>query len=348
MGDVVHQGTINGFINLEVEAINGNIDFSLSSIGNVIELNSVTMTAQSINTGYIGAVNNISLTSSTGSIVFDRLISNGVVDLISGQNITTINNSINDDVVATTLNTVTAAGYSSTLTTAISNFSALNTGAGIIAISNTGSINLNGIDNNNGVVYVSATGNISQNGDILISNGSNDLTLMSGSGITMVEPVTTVINQGDITYSAYDDITISELTINAGDGLISVISQTGNIVTTNTAVSINEPHINAQNAGFIAPNGSLGVGSNPFVFNVPGKLTIFTQYSVPPLFYVTPAEFDDSSTHTNPADISSILGGDQRTQFAELSTVDPAIFSEVRNFEEEETAILLPDDQLYN
>ncbi|MCK5336745.1 MAG: hypothetical protein KAQ67_11305, partial [Gammaproteobacteria bacterium] len=355
--NVSHTGSIDGFVNLTVST-NNNIEFSASDIGQVTPLNTVNMTAEVINAGKINALNGITMESTLGNIVFDQLNSQSEINLTSAGSIssnTYINTSgytdISSDVLIT--NSIDGVfGLNGDLFTSVNDYSAINTGIGGILISNIGTITLSGIEILDGDILINATGSINQTGDIIIQQGTNNLTLTAGDEITMFEPAKSVISHGNIIYQALNTITISELTITGGDGIendnILIETDLGDIATTNVGISLNEPDVTANVVSFVAENGSLGVGAQQFVINADKLVTIATVFSNQPFYVVAPENgVIDSSTVVSPTDASSLLGGDQRTQFSDLSAVDPTIFTEVRNFEEDETAILLPEDQLY-
>jgi hypothetical protein len=49
----------------------------------------------------------------------------------------------------------------------------------------------------------------------------------------------------------------------------------------------------------------------------------------------------------NVAETKAEVGGSQRTEVDALAIIDPAIFTQVKNFTEDESPIKLPEDQLF-
>ena len=350
-GNVVYAGDINGSNSLTVNALQGIANFASSNIGQNIALDTVTMIATDILVGNINAVNNISLTSLSGGTSFDSLTSSGNVVLNSSAEV--VSNSVNALEISTSdlqINSVNGVyGSSGPMLIDVDSLSINNVDNGNISLSEAGSLRVDQLSNQNGSISLTSVGSITQAGDISVSQGgANDIYLRSDDAITMIEPALTSNAFGDIDYHAENDIIVSQ--VSAPNGRVTLTSDSGNVYTTNVPPSLANPDITGSEIQVNTENGSFGQGQFYFVLSSPGgDVLINSVFNVRPVFtQPPPTNVDIFGTTINPVDAASLLGGDQRTQFSELSTIDPTIFTEVRNFEEEETAILLPEDQRYS
>jgi len=150
-----------------------------------------------------------------------------------------------------------------TLTTAVSSYTASNTGSGDISLDNNSAADLDvtGVSQTGGAISIETDGNLTQSGDITSAGGQINVT--AGGAITMLVGTITNSNGGDITYSNDDDevpgaggdITLGTLqacdNCPTGGGAIRVLAD-GNIVG-NPGAS----HVSAVSA-WLSAGGDIG------------------------------------------------------------------------------------------
>ncbi|HEY5604375.1 MAG TPA: hypothetical protein VIM41_14840, partial [Gammaproteobacteria bacterium] len=227
--------------------------------------------------------------------------------------------------------------------------SASNTGtnAGAIQISTTGTLTQQGGITSNGNVNLSAGGQYSQLGNISVTDNAARVDVVStNSGITMDDAANTATAGGDISYTASNTVDVSSLNAVYGGGRVDITSATGDIYSTR-APNRARPNVTGGSAVFTAPTGSLGTITRPLVINVPGAVVINTLSSVDPLFLVQPEPLiNQSRVRFGISDAKAEVGGSQRTEVDALAIIDPAIFTKVKNYREDDSPIKLPPDQL--
>ncbi|NOZ54442.1 MAG: hypothetical protein GXP08_15135, partial [Gammaproteobacteria bacterium] len=192
-----------------------------------------------------------------------------------------------------------------------------------------------------------AAANIAQSGNINVSAATASVNVSSNNGsITMADGFITQTAGGDITYTANTDVTVSTLDAVYQGGDVRITSTTGSILSARDPVRT-LPNVSANNATFIAPTGSLGTRNRPLVINA-RNVFIRTLNSAPPVFTTRPDRIEDLSRVLLGAnEAKAEVGGNQRTEVDSLAILDPAIFTRVKNYREDDYAVMLPDDQLY-
>jgi len=197
----------------------------------------------------------------------------------------------------------------------------------------------------NGVSLSAA--DVTQSGNINVSNTSANVSVTSNRGnITMVDGFVTRTTGGNITYTADANVTVSTLDAIYGGGDVRISSATGSILAARDPVRT-LPNVSANNATFIAPTGSLGTPERPLVINA-RNVFIQTVTSAPPVFTTRPDRIEDlSRVLLGVNEAKAEVGGNQRTEVDSLAIIDPAIFTQVKNYREDDNAVKLPEDQLY-
>jgi hypothetical protein len=257
------------------------------------------------------------------------------------------------------------------LQTAVNTLSVSNAVSGNINISNSGDLTIESISNaassaNGGSVTVAGSGSITQSGQISAGNnvsltagssyaqqgnitGINDVNVTAQNGtITMQDGTRTDSAGATITYTSPQTVTVSSLDAVYGQGRVEVSSGQGNIISSR-APDLSRPNITGNYAVFDAPFGSLGEPGRPLVINVPGTVVINTFTSVAPIYIALPANIIDTSRLL--FDINEAIaevGGNQRTEVDALAIIDPAVFTQVKNYSEDLYPVKLPPDQLLN
>jgi hypothetical protein len=190
-----------------------------------------------------------------------------------------------------------------------------------------------------------------QQHNISVADNSANITVTSSNGgITMKDDntfsATTTTTGGDITYSARDTVNVNSLDAVYGEGAVEIDSATGDILSTRFP-DVSRPNVTGGSAFFDAQFGSLGAIGRPLVINVPGSVVIQTLTSVDPIFLVEPDPLiNQSRVLFGVNDAKAEVGGSQRTEVDALAIIDPAIFTKVKNYREDDTPIKLPADQL--
>jgi len=189
---------------------------------------------------------------------------------------------------------------------------------------------------------------VTQRGNINVSDTAASVNVSSSNGnITMVDGFATETTGGNISYIANGNVTVSTLNAIYGGGDVRISSATGSILAARDPVRT-LPNVSANNATFVAPTGSLGTPERPLVINA-RNIFIQTLTSAPPVFTTRPDRIEDlSRVLLGVNEAKAEVGGNQRTEVDSLAVIDPAIFTQVKNYREDDNAVKLPDDQLYN
>ncbi len=269
----------------------------------------------------------------------------------------------------------------------VGNAATLFAGAGDIALSNTdfqstltataaNTISVNDVTNLS-VVNVSAANNVEliAAGSIITQSGtisSNRVALTAVNGIdvtTQAARLKVDNTSGDITINNTGDVileslkTVGDITLNndanismlAGSvdadydtGIINMTTATGSFLGLGTPDE-NLPDITAFSGTFIGRQGSFGSAVRPLVIRIKDTIIINTRQSVTPTYVpVDPRVISDiSDIQFDFIDASNAVAGEQLITLEELEDIDPAIFSDVRNYSYGQIAIRLPRDQLF-
>jgi ribosomal protein S8 len=226
---------------------------------------------------------------------------------------------------------------------------AFNTGttAGGVQISTTGSLTQQGQIFSNGNVSMAAGGQYSQLENITVIDSAARINVSStNDGITMNDAANTNTAGGDISYTASSTVDVSSLDAVYGEGRVEITSFNGDILSTR-APNRARPNVTGGSAFFNAELGTLGTIGRPLVVNVPGAVVINTLTSVDPIYLVTPEPLiNQSRVLFGISDAKAEVGGNQRTEVDALAIIDPAIFTKVKNYREDDSPIKLPADQL--
>jgi len=150
------------------------------------------------------------------------------------------------------------------------------------------------------------------------------------------------------------DITFMAGSVDAGYDVGSILMTTegGSFLGHGETPDFDNADIVAREARFVDSQllGDFGSVSRPLVLRVRDYVLIAVRTIVNPLFADPQPEIDTSESliHLNAFDtISSIIGG-QFVVVEELEDVDPAIFTDVRNYNHDDVAVKLPRDQRYD
>ena len=181
---------------------------------------------------------------------------------------------------------------------------------------------------------------------LFVENGTNQINI-DNTGVVTLERLK---NTGDITFNNDADIYVKPGSIDAGfnNGTLFLKTETGSFLGLGEA-NPNNPDITAYAGIFFGLQGTFGTIKRPLVLNVQDSVLINSRSSLNPIFYPSqPRTVDDRSLlQFNAFDALSTLSGGQLVELETLAEINPAIFTDVRNYASAEIAIRLPRDQLY-
>ena len=341
--------TVSGTAQFDAAGNNAMLDGAANDLGIVA--------ASNVNEFSVTDVNDIGLAAISASSVIVN----------AGGQISSTGANISAD--SAQLNAQNGVGNNAAIQTTVRSLSATNSSSGNINISNAGNLTIASIDNaatsaNGGSVTVTGNESITQSGQI---SAGNNVSLSAGGGyaqqanitatnnvsvtaengaITMVDGTRTDSAGATITYNSPQTVTISSLDAVFGQGRVEVSSDQGNILSSRTP-DLSQPNVTGNYALFDAPFGSLGEPGRPLVINVPGTVVINTFTSVAPIYIALPDTVVDTSRLL--FDINEAIaevGGNQRTEVDALAIIDPAVFTQVKNYSEDLYPVKLPPDQL--
>ena len=181
---------------------------------------------------------------------------------------------------------------------------------------------------------------------LFAENGTNQINI-DNIGVVTLEHLK---NTGDITFNNDADIYVKPGSVDAGfnTGTLVLKTETGSFLGLGEA-NPNNPDITAYAGIFFGLQGTFGTIKRPLVLNVQESVLINSRSSLNPIFYPNqPRTVDDRSLlQFNAFDALSTLSGGQLVEVETLAEINPAIFTDVRNYASAEIAIRLPRDQLY-
>ncbi len=317
---------------------------SLTANGNISDNNSSAVTVSGTATFDAG----------TGNITLANTDFQGTLSVTAANNITV------NDATALQLGNLTAANsIDLTAATSISGGTlsaprvALLASNGINATTATAALDVQNIDQGNTLASGDVTINNNQTVDIIRLHSYTGA--QGGSNGTAV---------GDVTLNNSADVTVSAGSIDTGYNNPGGVSQSSPGPTftmeltgggslrarANSAGDINNADITAYYAVFTIFPGDFGWPGRQLILNLNNGGFISANRSVYPR--LTPPgptnEFQDlSKIPFNFFDVGSALAGEQLIKVEALEDIDPAIFSDVRNYTYGQIAIRLPRDQLF-
>ncbi len=358
---------------LVINTTTGNIDLSsaTNSLAGSLTLNAPGSVSVINNTATsIAGINSNSLNvNSTGAITQTGIITTGSTTLRSDSNITLalgndlssldISNAVDvrvNDINALTIGNIAASGSVNItsngliLGTISSSDITLNSGSGSIVGTGTNF-------DRNGTVVLTANGGISVdlaiNGSLTATNSASGDIDVTKSGDLYLEDITNNnANGGFNLISNGGDVTIKKITLdydNPNAEANFTFNQTGSIYGDQSTF----PHIRANRAIFnMQLSGSVGRSNvEPIVtdvkdyIEVTGALGTYIRY----LNGVFDGTFNGENEYKNIAlQIIENLAGQQLIEVETLAEIDPAIFTDVRNYSNSDIALMMPSDQRYD
>ncbi len=185
-------------------------------------------------------------------------------------------------------------------------------------------------------------------------NGVGQININNRGTITL-ERLATI---GDIEFNNTDlngsDIYFVPGSVDAGydDGALLMTTEGGSFLGVGGVPSFENADIVARAATFVDASfsGTFGSIARPLVLRVRDIATISVRTSFSPLFAAPLPEINDSASlfSFSSFDTISALAGGQLVEVESLVDVDPAIFTDLRNYNNDEIAVRLPNDQLFD
>ncbi|MFK5914031.1 MAG: filamentous hemagglutinin N-terminal domain-containing protein [Woeseiaceae bacterium] len=206
----------------------------------------------------------------------------------------------------------------------------------------------NGIGTVDDKIETQSNGEISatniNGGDIAISN-IGDLILRDVSNLG---GDIAIDNIGDLTIDSLE--TITDFT-DAGTGRIDINVTNGSIFGSTKDNYAQQSDVRAHSISlFLDGNNSIGTGQRPLSVEVPETVEVLLSRQTFIYFYGTePNDFIGENELSNQIfDLINNLAGQQLIEVESLAQIDPAIFTDVRNYSHSDTALMMPADQRYD
>ena len=300
----------------------GDIDLSNNNVlNNITVANANNVTINNVNSSNIISINavaNVDMSSNgiaLGSITADTIL------LDAGNSAITDNNGSAVNLTASNVTLLATNGIGSvtdTLETAIDGtttpgeLTAININGGDIAISNVGNVLLRNVSN------------LDNDGNILFNN----------DGKLTIDTVETIPDYTD-----------------TGTGRIDFNVINGNIEGSDKANYTNQSDVRAFAVTFLLDNNnSVGRGDRPISVEAPDTIEVLLARQTFIYFYGTePVNFTGENELSNQIfDLLNNLSGQQLIEVESLAQIDPAIFTDVRNYSHADNALMMPADQRYD
>ena len=185
-----------------------------------------------------------------------------------------------------------------------------------------------------------------QTATLFAENSTNQINI-ENTGVVSLERLK---NTGDITFNNDADIYVKPGSVDAGfnNGTLFLKTETGSFLGSGEA-NLNNPDITAYDGIFFGLQGAFGAINRPLVLNIQNSVFINARSSLNPVFSPNqPRSIDDRSMiQFNSFEALSTVLSDQLVVVESLGEINPAIFTDVRNYASAEIAIRMPRDQLY-
>ncbi len=347
----INLGQVNQFSGpLRLSAIGdvnlaNSVDINLASVS----ANTLTLTTSgSINsTGPVDVSGDANLGASGGNITFSGDTDFSTLNVVTHNIVLHDSNIIEQLDIAATGSVNVSAQNGLGVGSITANHIQLDAGVGQISDENGGAVNLVAPQ----VVLRAGTGigdasNVlgTQTAELDVINTTGSVGIANSGAVTLRKLVT----QGNINFTNNGNVTVD--TVDAGyansDGRLEMTVTNGSIVGTNrdyrAAADI------TANSALINTSGDFGAPVRPVSARINTEFILFSNLGSVYYFGGKPDIIIDNSTiKISIFDALLGLSGQQLIEVETLSQIDPAIFTEVRNYYQDEIAILLPADQRY-
>lgn len=345
--DVVLNGNLTGDRTLNLVALNGEIDIQGASFTNLDSLNiDATNIVYSI-VDPVTTINDIDILITT-DVATPEFIQTADLTSTLGQISISTNNNLTFD-PTTTLTAATAVNLTSD--TGDISAGSVNVLAGDIYVSALqGSIidnNLTGGNFNAGLVHlradlgIGATDEIETSASVLnvINSTSGTVSILNSGAVTLTE----LVNIGDINFTNNADVTIDNINADYDTGSLTFDVTNGSVKAIDAT-----PDITALNAT-ISVNGAFGEFNRAIILNVKDTVIIASTFSSTGYAPNQPQNvFDTSKVRINVLDSIGNVSSQQLIEVESLADLDPAIFTDLRNYDQRDISIRMPRDQMFD
>ncbi|RYY77059.1 MAG: filamentous hemagglutinin N-terminal domain-containing protein [Gammaproteobacteria bacterium] len=316
--DVNGQGGINleatnGSLQQQALLASGNGDINLVTSGDLVMGSNSSTTATAGNISYAGKNLTVTaLSAASGEVAFRA--SGAVID----------GNAAANNITATRfiVNSMSGIGALDDIETTVGGLS-LSNQLGDVRVVNTGAVVVDRL-RTNGNVFFSNTGTITlDNRKNAYFNSAEPDALLAGG----------TVNSG---------YTIGNLSINIKSGDL--------VAESSTRLDIKNPDLTALNATVLIDGGEFGSITRPLSVYVKETFFLNATRSWNPFwgFDVRPQRVENLSTLQGSLSDFLSAGAEQLVEVEELNEINPAIFTNVRNYVYDDVAIMLPADQRYD
>ncbi len=347
--------------------LNNNNDFNtvtVSAANNVTLVDANQLTVAGINAaggsavvfangnldiGGVTALNDIQLFSQNGSILQNTGLSTSQGNILADANqVITMAGGSSSSAATGNIQYLAGGNVLTTSLTAINGTAGITSTNGQIIDANGGSANLTAprveLSANTGIGAGDAIE--IQTARLFAVNGSGNVGIDNTGAVTLEA----LRNTGDINFNNDLDITFIPGSVDAGfnTGALFMTTLSGSFIGEPPTPDFSNPDITAREADFVGLAGNFGAFDRPLVLRIRDRAGITTLASFNPQFAPPRPEVEDNSNFTFVAtDAILAITGEQLVEVETLGEIDPAIFTDVRNYATDEIAIRLPRDQLY-
>jgi filamentous hemagglutinin family protein len=304
----------NGSVQLQALLASGNGDVDVTTSGDVVMGANASTTATAGNITYAGKNLTVTaLSASAGEVIFKA--DGSVVD----------GNAAANNITATrfVVDSMSGIGALDDIETSVAGLS-LSNQLGDIRVANTGAVTIDRLRTNGNIVFSNTTGNV------ILDNRKNAL---------FSSTETDALLAGGTVNSNYN---VGNLSINIRSGNL--------IAEPSTKLDVNNPDLTALNATVIIDGGEFGSITRPLSVYVKDTFFLNATRSWNPFWGFNIRPFRVENISTLQGSLSDLLsaGAEQLVEVEELNEVNPAIFTNVRNYVYDDIAIMLPADQRYD
>lgn len=216
----------------------------------------------------------------------------------------------------------------------------------------------NGIGSVTNEIETEITGTTSSPGELSAVNNNGGDIAVSNVGNLLLRNVSNLDNDGNISISNDGNLSIDTVETltrfsEPGLGRIDLNVVNGNITAADKGQSVIpiESDVRARSVKFEL-DGFHGVGSSdrPLSVEVPDTVDVlFSSQTFIYSFGTIPLDFRGDNEFSNQIfDLISNLAGQQLIEVESLAQIDPAIFTDVRNYSHSDNALMMPVDQRYD
>ena len=182
--------------------------------------------------------------------------------------------------------------------------------------------------------------NLINNGDITFNNAGNVI-LDTGNGTTSKNRIDAGYGTRNIDNPSLPETVGGTFTMTVTGGSVSGSQQ-------NKSTLYSNPDITAYNANIIVAGGTFGSASRQISVHVNNEFNLFSLQSAVKYIVDPYIENDTSTAKISITDAFSSLAGQQLIEVESIGDIDPAIFTDVRNYSHSDLALMMPSDQRYD